>query len=327
MGGQGMGGQGMGGQGMSEPHDPPYPGDTIQEYAWDLDDDGVYDDAFGPTLDVTAWFTALGPGSYKVRLRVTDTTATSYPSFPDGDLSSFGTADVFVLPADHPDCSCVLLEATPALNQVVLSWSEYPGAASYSVYRSLVSGGPYLWIGNTADTVYVDDVGVLDQVYYYVVRPAALNGDELCQSNQVAAEALHPEPVVTVTPVVVSNLAKYYSGIAYLKLGEYENAIEYLGSYKKTDKVLAATATATIGDAWIELGDMDKGAEYYLKAAGYTSNDFLTPVFLMKAGQVYETMESFDKALEVYQKIQKEYPDSSEGTTIEKHIARVKLML
>ena len=124
-----------------------------------------------------------------------------------------------------------------------------------------------------------------------------------------------------------ANLAKYYSGIAYLKLGEYENAIDYLGSYKKTDKVLAATATAAIGDAWIELGDMDKGAEYYLEAAGYTSNDFLTPVFLMKAGQVYEAMESFDKALEVYQKIQKEYPDSSEGTTIEKHIARVKLML
>jgi tetratricopeptide (TPR) repeat protein len=124
-----------------------------------------------------------------------------------------------------------------------------------------------------------------------------------------------------------ANLARYYSGIAYLKLGEYENAIEYLGNYRKTDKVLAATATAAIGDAWIELGDMDKGVKYYLEAAGYTSNEFLTPVFLMKAGQVYEAMGSFDKALEVYQKIQKEYPDSSEGTTVEKHIARVKLML
>jgi hypothetical protein len=145
---------------------------------------------------------------------VTDTTASSYPSFPDGDLSGVTTAQVFVLPADHPDCSCVTLTATPALNQVVLSWTEYPGAASYNVYRSLISGGPYVWIGNTADTVYNDEPGGLDQVYYYVVRPTALNGDELCQSNQVEAEPEHPEPTVTVTPVVLSNLAKYYYRVA-----------------------------------------------------------------------------------------------------------------
>ena len=43
-----------------------------------------------------------------------------------------------------------------------------------------------------------------------MVRPAALNGDELCQSNQVEAEPLHPEPTVTVVPKVMSNLARYY---------------------------------------------------------------------------------------------------------------------
>ena len=47
-------------------------GDTIIEYAWDLDaGDGVqYRDAFGAVVDVTAYYTNKGPGIYTVNLRV-----------------------------------------------------------------------------------------------------------------------------------------------------------------------------------------------------------------------------------------------------------------
>lgn len=123
-----------------------------------------------------------------------------------------------------------------------------------------------------------------------------------------------------------ANLAKYYAGICYLKLGEYEDAIEYLESFKKRDKVLAATATGAIGDAYVELGDLAKGATYYSEAAAYSPNEFLNPVFLMKEGQVHESLGEYGKALEAYQRILDEYPTSTEGTTVEKHIARVKLL-
>jgi tetratricopeptide (TPR) repeat protein len=123
-----------------------------------------------------------------------------------------------------------------------------------------------------------------------------------------------------------ANLAKYYAGICYLKLGEYEDAIEYLESFKKRDNVLAATATGAIGDAYVELGDMAKGVAYYAEAANFSSNEFLTPVFLMKEGQVHESLGDYGKALEAYQRIMDEYPTSTEGTTVEKHIARVKLL-
>jgi len=123
-----------------------------------------------------------------------------------------------------------------------------------------------------------------------------------------------------------ANLAKYYSGICYLKLGEYENAIEMLNGFSKKDKVLGATATGAIGDAWVELGDKLKGAKYYTEAADLGANAFLTPIFLMKAGQVYESEKDYVKALEMYNRILDEYPTSTEGTTIEKHIARVNLL-
>ncbi|MBE7501893.1 MAG: hypothetical protein HS113_16645 [Verrucomicrobiales bacterium] len=189
----------------------PLPGDTIQSYEWDLDGDGQFDDAVGPTPDVTAWFAALGPGSHLVQLRVTDTTATSFPSSGMGDLSDTASAQVTVLAEDDPACGCVDLAATTAGKVVKLTWSAYPGAASYNLYRSTIAGGPYLWLAAVAGTAYDDNSGVSGTTYYYVVRPAALNGDELCQSNEVEVTPICDPPRVGCAPTTkCSNLARYY---------------------------------------------------------------------------------------------------------------------
>jgi TolA-binding protein len=53
-------------------------------------------------------------------------------------------------------------------------------------------------------------------------------------------------------------------------------------------------------------------------------NAFVTPVYLMKAAQLLETKKDFNKALDFYKEIQKEYPQSDEGRKIEKYIARAE---
>jgi PKD domain. len=168
--------------------EPGQPGDTIQLYEWDLDNDGTYDIA-GAQPDVTAYFTGEGVGNYLVKLRVTDTTATSYPSSGMGDLSDTTTAQVSVKAVDDPDCVCVDdLDARPKSGKVQLTWTD-TSPDHYNVYRSTVSGGPYTLIGTTTSTysTYLDTMVVNGTTYYYVVRPAALNGDELCESNETGA--------------------------------------------------------------------------------------------------------------------------------------------
>ncbi|MBL9127229.1 MAG: PKD domain-containing protein [Verrucomicrobiales bacterium] len=197
-------------EGGSEPHDPPYPGDTIDEYTWDLDGDGVFGDVTGSNPDVTAYFRALGPGNYLVYLKVTDKTGSSYPSSPLGDLSDTATAQVFVLPDNDPGCACVTITADPVVKGVELDWTADPSVASYNVYRGTTKDGPYHWVGSVTAPPYVDKPGILNATYYYVVRSAALNGDELCQSNEVMAEPLHPVPSAFVTSAKVSNLKRYY---------------------------------------------------------------------------------------------------------------------
>jgi tetratricopeptide (TPR) repeat protein len=123
------------------------------------------------------------------------------------------------------------------------------------------------------------------------------------------------------------NLALYSAGICYLHLGQYQDAIDYLGKYSKKDKVIGSLAIGATGDAYVELGDLEKGISKYIEAADFARNSFNTPLFLMKAGELYELKGKYADALKVYERIESEYPESTEGSTIDKYIARVKLLI
>jgi hypothetical protein len=57
--------------------------------------------------------------------------------------------------------------------QVALTWDSSPGATSYNVQRSTISGGPYTLLANTAGTAFTDTTVTNGITYYYVV--SALN--------------------------------------------------------------------------------------------------------------------------------------------------------
>ena len=118
------------------------------------------------------------------------------------------------------------------------------------------------------------------------------------------------------------NLANYYAGIIHLKKADYDQAIDYLEAFDGTDHIVGPMATAAIGDAYLELGDLSKGAAYYLEAANQDDNDLTTPLFLFKAGQTYELLKEYDKALRAYERIKNNYPKSNESREIDKYIGR-----
>ncbi len=124
-----------------------------------------------------------------------------------------------------------------------------------------------------------------------------------------------------------ANRAKYYAGISYLHLGEYEVAIDFLKSFKTDDLLLAPVAAGAQGDALVELGEMDKALKQYKKAYSVSENEFTTPVYMMKAAGLLETMDEPKEALALYELIKAKYPTSAEGTNIDKYIARVKLKM
>lgn len=124
-----------------------------------------------------------------------------------------------------------------------------------------------------------------------------------------------------------ANLANYYAGIAFLNLSEYDNAIKHLKSFSSNDVIISAIANGAIGDAYVQKGDIEKGVNYYLKAAKNKKDTFNAPIFLMKAGIAYEEIGKYKEALDVYKNIQTNFSESREGRNIEKYIARVEFLL
>jgi len=124
-----------------------------------------------------------------------------------------------------------------------------------------------------------------------------------------------------------ANLANYYIGISYLHLGQYELAIEYLKAFESDDEMVAPIAYGAIGDAYMELDNTTEAMKFYEKAVNKSENEFTTPIYLMKVGFVHEQNQNYEKALEAYQTIKNDFPESAEGRQIDKYIARVETLI
>jgi tetratricopeptide (TPR) repeat protein len=146
----------------------------------------------------------------------------------------------------------------------------------------------------------------------------ALNGNDKFKGFEAIADEYGASKV--------GNLAHYYAGICNLRTGQYEAAIEHLEDFSTENMLISPLAEGAIGDAYIELGDLDKGVKHYMKAARMNKNKLTSPVFLKKAGMVYEEKQSYGEALEAYQTIKKDFAESQEAQDIDKYIARATAM-
>lgn len=61
------------------------------------------------------------------------------------------------------------LTAAAGASQITLNWSAAANATSYDVYRSRLTGGGYVYIGNTTTTTYTDSTVVNATTYFYVL--------------------------------------------------------------------------------------------------------------------------------------------------------------
>ena len=121
-----------------------------------------------------------------------------------------------------------------------------------------------------------------------------------------------------------ANLAHYYLGISYLRMGQYEDAIDELEQFDADDVMLGSVALGAIGDAHMELGNKEEAVDYYKKAAQREPNTFTSPIYLMKAAQTLENMNEYSEAVELYTQLKEEYPESQEGRQVDKYIARAE---
>lgn len=117
-----------------------------------------------------------------------------------------------------------------------------------------------------------------------------------------------------------------YTGLSYLQLGQYQEAIDMLKKYKSKDPILQARAIANIGDAYVGLLKYKEALSYLQKAASLSDNEYAA-AYLLKAAIVHEELQEYKSALALYEQIKEKYPKTLEGADIEKYISRAKILL
>jgi len=121
-----------------------------------------------------------------------------------------------------------------------------------------------------------------------------------------------------------ARISRYYAGVCYHHLGEYELAIEYLDKFKTDDLLVGAAQYSTMGDAYVELGDYPKAESAYKNGLEKYPNSFSSPIIMKKLGILYEEMDKLGEALQIFQELKASYPESTEGREIGKYIGRVE---
>ncbi|MCG8339844.1 MAG: tetratricopeptide repeat protein [Cytophagales bacterium] len=163
--------------------------------------------------------------------------------------------------------------------------------------------------------------GEMFQAVYYFEKDSL---DEALQGDGVYLGFL--DIIDEYSATLAANLAHFYTGVIYMHQNEYEEAISHLEKFKASDFLLQARAWSLIGDAFTEQGTYAKAAHYYKKAANYKPNKFFTPLYLMKAALAYEENSNHQSALQCYNKIIEEFPDTGYYGEARKHKSRLEAL-
>ena len=128
------------------------------------------------------------------------------------------------------------------------------------------------------------------------------------------------------------NLANLYAGLCYANLGKWAEAEKSLDAFSsKGDQMISPAAEAALGDAYAHLNKLDDAVSAFKKAASMAdskadddTNNSLSPVFLIKAGEILESQNKKADALSIYQDVKKKYVNSMlvQSGEIDKYIER-----
>ncbi len=122
------------------------------------------------------------------------------------------------------------------------------------------------------------------------------------------------------------DLAHFYLGTCYMRQGEYELAIEHYKDADLDDDVLRVMAVGNSGDAMVELGRNEEAVKLFDKAANMETNDFTTPLYLMKAGILHQQLGDWSAAAKAFKRIADEFPLSNDAAQARKYLGRAEGM-
>ncbi|MEI6265639.1 MAG: tetratricopeptide repeat protein [Sphingobacteriia bacterium] len=123
-----------------------------------------------------------------------------------------------------------------------------------------------------------------------------------------------------------ANLAHYYAGVSYLKLGQFDKAVAHLKDFSTDALQIQLLATGCLGDAYSELNKKEEAIAAYKKAANtFDKDENNSSEFLFRAALLSETTGKTKEALEMYKELKMKFPKTDKGFQADKYIYRLSI--
>ena len=123
-----------------------------------------------------------------------------------------------------------------------------------------------------------------------------------------------------------ANLCKYYAGVSYLKLGDFNNAVKYLKGFSTDAKQIQLLAYGCLGDAYSELNNKEEAIANYKKAAtAFDQDENNSAEYLFHAALLEESTGKSKEAIETYKELKDKFPKTDKGFQADKYINRLSL--
>ena len=203
------------------------------------------------------------------------------------------------------------------------AWEKYGKQASYVLLAAiLVVGGIFAYrnyVVEPKEKQATEAMFHAEEYFRLDSTRLALNGDNI--------NAGFLKVMSKYSGTKAANLAGFYAGSCYLKMGDFNNAVKYLKDFSTPVKLLQVRAYGLLGDAYSEQNKKEEAAEQYKKAGTYFEKDeLLSPEYLFRSGYLYESMGKTQDAIAMYKIIKDKYPNTQRGGEIDKYLARLGVL-
>jgi tetratricopeptide (TPR) repeat protein len=121
------------------------------------------------------------------------------------------------------------------------------------------------------------------------------------------------------------NMANYYAGACFLKLGDNDKAIKHLKKFSTKAKQVQARAYKLLGDAYADKGTFADALNYYKKSAHHFEEDKTASAeaLFMAAYLADRAMKNPKEAIELYKELKEKFPQTQQGFEVDNYLAQL----
>ena len=200
-------------------------------------------------------------------------------------------------------------------------WSKYNRQLTIIATIIILAGGGWLvykyYFKEPNEQKAADAIFKAEEYYRMDSIQKALNGD-----------GLNPGFLRVISKyggTEAGNMAHFYAGDIYIKMGDYTKAVKHLKDFESDAKQIQARAYKLLGDAYAELNKNQDALDNYKKAAHHYEDDQenSSEYLFMAAYFADRVMKKTKEATDLYKELKEKYPRTEKGINADKYLAQL----